>query len=331
MFRGKTLLVLMLFVLIISARYCIGADYAVAIGNDYTVSSVVDTKLSQMESKLRKLMFRLEEMQREQFTIMQEMKEQIGEIDRMRNPLYYGQTDYNIVERVNYETCGEDRFNRTIPVPEEMTEKLIIDGDFEDAFNGWEVGHGWDFSNSVWNCQLVYDEEKGSNVVQFERSQSGSDGSSVGITQDVFIDLAKYDDVKIKLDVKPMYQGLTGSGGVGGEYPVMVQVAFIDQRDEPHVWTYGFYYDGDSFYDSSKKVGQDTWFTYTSPNLKEVLPDCADESRTYDKSAWQLMTHEYKKPVIPKYITRVLVFGSGWDYRGRADNVEFVLTPKGDE
>jgi hypothetical protein len=38
--------------------------------------------------------------------------------------------------------------------------------------------------------------------------------------------------------------------------------------------------------------------------------------------------HEFNPPVIPTYITRVLVYGSGWNFQGRADNIEFVLTPK---
>ncbi len=319
MLKIKTLLIFVILFIMLIPIYKASAENAISIK--------IDDKLSKMESRLQELMAEIEELQRQQFMRLQAMREQLGEIRRMRNPELYTPFDSDpFSDRVKFETCGEDRFSRTIPIPDEKIEKLIVNGNFEDAFNGWEVTHGVDFAKSVWKCQLVYDEDKRSNVVQFERSQSRNDGSSVGISQDVFIDVSKYKDIRLKLDVKPMYQSLSGSGGAGGEYPAMVQVAFIDQRDEPHVWTYGFYYEGMNFYDCAMQVGQDTWLNYTSPNLKEILPDCADEKRNYDKSAWPLMTHEYKSPVIPKYITRVLVFGSGWDFRGMADNIEFVLT-----
>lgn len=317
MLKIRTLLILGILFIMLIPIYKTPAENAISIE--------IGGKLSKMESRLQELMEKIEELQRQQFTILQEMRDQLGEIDRMRNPELYDPIDRDMVR---YETCGEDRFSRAIPVPIEKIEKLIINGNFENSFNGWEIDNGVDNANSVWDCQIIYDEDKKSNVVQFERSQSRSDGSSVGVYQDVFIDLSKYNEVRIKLDVKPIYQGLSGSGGAGGEYPVMVQVAFIDQRDEPHVWTYGFYYEGENFYSCAEQVGQDKWSSYTSPNLKEILPDCNDEKRNHDKSAWPLMTHEYKAPVIPKYITRVLVFGSGWDFRGRIDNVEFVLTQK---
>lgn len=241
---------------------------------------------------------------------------------------------FELFETITQETVSfpatplGDRFGRMFEIPADKKEKLITNGGFEDAMSGWTVGHSLDLSKSNWNCKVVYDQNKKSNVIQFERGNSNASGSSVGIFQDVFIDLTKYKDVKLRLDVCPIYQSFSGGGWVGGEYPIMVQIAFIDEQSNPYVWTYGFIYDGESEYENVTKIYQLDWFTYTSPNLKEILPDSADGKRLYDLKRWGQPYFEYKPPVKPKYINRVLVFGSGWDFKSRADNIEFILTPQ---
>ena len=57
-------------------------------------------------------------------------------------------------------------------------------------------------------------------------------------------------------------------------------------------------------------------------------PDCANEKITADALAWGRGRHKYNPPVIPTYITRVLIFGYGWDYVSRADNMEFAMSPR---
>lgn len=89
--------------------------------------------------------------------------------------------------------------------------------------------------------------------------------------------------------------------------------------------TVGFYYKGTSVYDNATKVDQEQWFHYVSPNLKEVMPDCADQKITSDSLEWHRSRHLYKPPVIPAYITRVLIFGYGWDYKSRVDNIELIM------
>jgi len=61
-----------------------------------------------------------------------------------------------------------------------------------------------------------------------------------------------------------MYQSLDGAGFVGGEYPVMVQVAYIDQRGDPQTWTYGFYYTGKTLYDNAEDIRPNNWYTFRS-------------------------------------------------------------------
>jgi len=255
------------------------------------------------------------------------LRQEITPTNQIRE--YIESSDITSIETApNLATPLGDRFGRAFEMPASKEQKLTINGGFEDNLKSWDVGHALDLSKMNWNCQIVYDEDKESNVVQFERMGSNNSRSSIGVSQDVFIDLSQYKEVKLRLDVCPMYQSLPGGGYVGGEYPIMVQIAFIDEQNNPYVWTYGFIYDGETEYKNVTKIDQFKWLTYTSPNLKEILPDSADEKRLSDMKQWGQPYFEYKPPVKPKYITRVLVFGSGWDFKSRADNMEFIFTPK---
>ncbi len=88
--------------------------------------------------------------------------------------------------------------------------------------------------------------------------------------------------------MKPIYQSLSGGGRAGGgEYPVTIELTYIDEKGTGYIWRHGVYYKDESRYsDSSTKVPQSTWFTYISPNLKEILPIRADKLRVADALRW---------------------------------------------
>jgi hypothetical protein len=228
-----------------------------------------------------------------------------------------------------------DISDQEIKLPQDTTERFPVNCDFEDELNGWatpDVWYGLDRMNSQRTCKVVYDEELESNVVEFQRTGGGADGALIGIAQDVYIDLSKYEELYLQLDVKPMFQSLTGGGWAGGgEYPVCVELAFIDQNGVPHRWQHGFYYKDVDKYPTSTKVEEGAWFTFVSPNLKEIIPLCGCKENVDDMKNWfGTDMHLYKPPVIPKVITRVLLFGGGWDYTGRADNLQFKTTLEGE-
>ena len=225
-----------------------------------------------------------------------------------------------------------DRLQANVELPSETKEKFLQDGDFQDKLSGWKIKYASDRLNSIRTHRVVRDGDTKSDVIEFRRTNGRTTGSVIGMYQDVYIDLSRYDDVRLKVDVKPIYQSLTGGGWAGGvEYPVMVQIVFIDQRGEPHVWSHGFYYKDFGQYGDGTKVNENAWFTHKSPNLLGVRPDCADKKRAEDRLDWSQPVHRYVKPVAPRRITRVIIMGGGWDYTSRADNIEFILMPPSGE
>ena len=220
-----------------------------------------------------------------------------------------------------------DKTGTEIKLPENTVETFPANGDFENSLTDWTKWFAVDKMNSQRTCEVVYDEDKRSDVVEFKRTGGGADGSHVGIHQDIYIDLSKYEALYLQLDVKSINHSLEGSGwSGGGENPVCIELGFLDQKGEPHRWIHGFYHKGQDRYTTSTKIDQNEWFTYTSPNLKEIIPLCGHEENARD-DWYGVEMHPYDPDLEPKVITRILLRGSGWDFIGRADNLRFTTSP----
>ena len=216
-----------------------------------------------------------------------------------------------------------DKTGTEITLPESTVETFPANGDFEDSLTDWTKWFAVDKMGSQRTCEVVYDEDKRSDVIEFKRTGGGSDGSHVGIHQDIYIDLSKYEALYLQLDVKSIEHSLEGSGwSGGGENPVCIELGFLDQKGEPHRWIHGFYHKGQDRYTTSTKIDQNEWLTYTSPNLKEIIPLCGHEENARD-DWFGVEMHQYDPDLEPKVITRILLRGSGWDFTGRADNLRF--------
>lgn len=219
-----------------------------------------------------------------------------------------------------------DKTGTEIKLPENTVERSPVNSDFENSLTGWTKWFAVDKMNSQRTCEVIYDEDKRSHVIEFKRTDGKSDGSHVGIHQDVYIDLSEHEALYLQLDVKSIEHSLEGSGwSGGGENPVCIELGFLDQKGEPHRWIHGFYHKGQDRYDTSTKIQQNEWFTYTSPNLKEIIPLCGHEENVHD-DWFGVAMHRYDPDLEPKVITRILLRGSGWDFIGRADNLRFTTS-----
>ena len=219
-----------------------------------------------------------------------------------------------------------DKTGTEIKLPENIIERLTTNGDFENSLTDWTKWFAVDKINSQRTCEVIYDEDKRSHVVEFKRTGGRRDGSHVGIHQNVYIDLSKHEALYLQLDVKSIEHSLEGSGwSGGGENPVCIELGFLDQNGEPHRWIHGFYHKGQDRYDTSTKVQQNEWFTYTSPNLKKIIPLCGHEKNVRD-DWFGVALHQYDPDLEPKVITRILLRGSGWDFTGRTDNLRFTTS-----
>ncbi len=151
--------------------------------------------------------------------------------------------------------------------------------------------------------------EDGRRVAQFLRMGEEKLHTEVGITQVVEQAVNVYDDLRLQLDVKILFQSLPGAGSLNSEFPLRVEVSYRDVYGKDLTWGHGFYYrdpePGEAYPPvvNGTKVRQGQWYTYLSPNLISLL----DSQGTR-----------------PAYINSIRVYASGHNYQSMTGEV-YVL------
>lgn len=119
--------------------------------------------------------------------------------------------------------------------------------------------------------------EDGRLVTQFIRMGEEKLHTEVGIAQSMEKSVNVYDDLRIQIDVKILFQSLPGAGSLNSEFPLRVEISYQDVYGKELTWGHGFYYrepEAGELYPpvvNGTRVRQGQWFTYVSPNLIEIL------------------------------------------------------------
>jgi hypothetical protein len=119
--------------------------------------------------------------------------------------------------------------------------------------------------------------EDGRRVAQFIRMGEEKMHTEVGISQQVDLPVNVYDDLRIQLDTKILFQSLPGAGSLNSEFPMRVEISYRDVYGKELTWGHGFYYRepeaGEEYPEvvEGSRLSQGQWFTYVSPNLVELL------------------------------------------------------------
>ncbi len=113
-----------------------------------------------------------------------------------------------------------------------------------------------------------------------------------GVTQIINRDIRDLAELHILARVRVDYQGLSGGGSLGTEYPIMIKLFYIDSHGQDQIWYQGFYAQNDDGFSISggTEVPAGEWVSYDNPNLLQVL-----------------------NPT-PVFIRRIEALGSGWDF-----------------
>ena len=112
-----------------------------------------------------------------------------------------------------------------------------------------------------------------------------------------------YLEIRATLMIRWQPEMLNACGQRGSECPVMVVMKYVDSSGEERRWIHGFY----SRYEQSvgwplrcdtcaqdhERLNQDTWFTYTSGNLLQLLPEDQRPAAIYSIEFYA-SGHEYE-------------------------------------
>lgn len=160
--------------------------------------------------------------------------------------------------------------------PQSSGQNLIINGSFAPpVLDVWQSNVA---DNVMFPGNVKFGENEGRRVAFF--SQEGANGhSDIGITQPIALDVQALDSLVLQMDVKILFQSISGAGQLSTEYPVRAQIEFVSVYGQTINWGHGFYYrkiEPDLPFPPppegvSTLLNQGEWFTYVSGNIIEEL------------------------------------------------------------
>jgi len=148
-------------------------------------------------------------------------------------------------------------------------------------------------------------ERDGRRVAYFVRQGEDNVPTEVGIRQVIGRDVNVYDKLYLQLDVKLLFQSLSGAGYLSSEYPLRIELTYTDIYGKQLTWGHGFYYRDPENENwkivNGEKIPPFNWYTYRSPELMELL-----------------------KETRPARIDSIRVYSSGWNYQSMVSEVFLV-------
>lgn len=179
-------------------------------------------------------------------------------------------------------------------------QNLLRNGNFTESMKDtWE---SYVIAQNVTPGKVSIMERDGRRVAYFVRQGEDNVPTEVGIHQTINKDVNVYDKLYLQLDVKLLFQSLSGAGYLSSEYPLRVEITYTDIYGKQLTWGHGFYYrDPDNpnwKIVNGEKIPPFNWYTYRSPNLLDLL-----------------------KETRPARIDAVRVYASGWNYQSMVSEV----------
>lgn len=192
---------------------------------------------------------------------------------------------------------------------------LVRNGDFEQGLEFWTV------EQPCTDCRLALTGDDASSRVfpVWERTNSGANGSAIGLRQTIDADVSGVARLILSMDLRVDSHSLPNSGwwsdqnNGSGEYPVKIALAFTDAQGQPFEWSFGFLatHDGTTALRNYLLVPAFTWV----PLETDIL------------SPFQWMSPRGQPLPRPARLVSLWIGGSGWDFAGAMNNVQITALP----
>jgi len=207
-------------------------------------------------------------------------------------------------ERFRFGQRLEARADGSLDGPGPLDQNLLVNGTFPHDLDGWEpvdvqekgrrdVAGVREWTSLLLNGDLV----KGLRVW---RDTAKDTHNETGVVQHVQRDVLPYRNLYIRAWIRVELASLSGGGYAGSEYPIMLQVEYVDSTGGRPSWSHGFYYANPENRPviNAEQVQQGIWIRYEG-NLVELK----------DR---------------PAFIDSVRVIGSGHDFDAMVTQVELI-------
>ncbi|MGB8657579.1 MAG: hypothetical protein WCE90_07305 [Candidatus Zixiibacteriota bacterium] len=202
---------------------------------------------------------------------------------------------------------------------------IVTNGDFEGGFtpdgtgdlipNGWTKFETRPYENSTLNqANDSGPTLAGSWSLDWVRTGGGGSGDWTTCEQTLNYDVTNCNSLTMTIDVKAFSHNLGGSGWTAGEweYPVAIVVYYTDTGGTQRFWQWGWYL----WIDES---------TGPRPDHEPVPGNGVVTGQQIPANQWVANSFNLLTELTnPKTINSIRVGGSGWDFEGRADNVQIL-------
>jgi len=204
------------------------------------------------------------------------------------------------------------RANGTFGDVTTVERELIVNGDFSHGLSGWiefeQESQRYTGNSAGTIVELAQDETTlgAAVVVELARTGTGDGIASVGIRQRIGKTLRVHTSLLLSFEARIMSQQPLGGGDELQEFPLIVQIEYIDVNDQEQTWSHGYYAIEDSQSSRHIPVGQGARINY---------------------DRWQRIVFDLRGlSPLPKQITSIVVYASGQSYQTRVANVSLTTS-----
>lgn len=187
------------------------------------------------------------------------------------------------------------------PQPPTSAERnLIRNGNFTEPLEvAWEVGFLQPDVVAAGTVSVVT--VGGRRAVQFTRRAEEGVHTEVWIEQKLDQDVRDVDSLVLRMDVRLLYQSLSGGGMMGSEYPLMVRIDYTDVYGKDQFWVHGFYFRDPEVRGwptvNGEKIPPYVWWPYESPNLIALWDSQGTRPAVLHKIRLYASGHNYQSMV----------------------------------
>ncbi|MFB0546665.1 MAG: hypothetical protein ACETWB_07125 [Anaerolineae bacterium] len=188
------------------------------------------------------------------------------------------------------------------PMP--AAQNLIVNGNFRDGLSSWRVYNEQGVDGGLVDGQVEVVTSGNRQAVTFSRMGEDGNHCETGIIQRIEKDVRDFTSLKLHIDVRLLYQSLSGGGYLSSEFPIIIRLDYKDSYGIERFWTHGFYYQNEDNYpiQNGELILRYRWSPYESDNLMETLGN-----------------------IRPAYITAIRIYASGWNYQSEVSEAGLIV------
>lgn len=186
----------------------------------------------------------------------------------------------------------------TTPVPAVTKRKVLFQSDFSTGLGGWSKRDPADRHPGKLTADLEGGE--GHSYLVLRRTGSALTLGSVELERSLNLSREELQQAFLEMQFEIEEQALPGGGSLGLDFPLQIELSYVDKAENEHLWRFGFCASGSiSQWERALRVESGVWTLWKTVALTSLLPDM-------------------------QRLKAIKLYGSGWDFESRVRSLEIA-------